>query len=393
MAEEAPLPTQLLAVLNAGGQQALARTIGDLARNWLAEHGWADHLSELDCTTYQDHYSLPPRGWPVAAIIRNSDNQLEDMVFVENEGGLWEWLDSLGLHFETDSAGVHELSVPDDIPLSLELHNQLATLQAFEWHAYLVEPDYTTIYRAVFEHFGRHAEHFSDLHWRGFEQLCASMFTAQGYTTELGKGRNDDGVDIRLTAHPVYGQQLTVVQAKRQKKKIELNLVQAILGAALGERADRSIFVTSSRFLPGVERWTRAHPTAIPLELADRQKLAEWCRELLPEAAWLRQQAASWSLGNAKIVVASRGVRMINSTWAAVVAETRLAGRLIPLDALYERMPTDPLRGTETPDLAGAVLEAGRSFTARRVGDRYAGDDGQFYHVWDRKPRYVDDAD
>jgi hypothetical protein len=84
---------------------------------------------------------------------------------------------------------------------------------------------------------------------------------------------------------------------------------------------------------------------------------------------------------------------MINSAWAAVVAETRLAARLITLDALYERMPTDPLRGTETPDLAGAMLEAGRSFTARRVGDRYAGDDGQFYHVWDRKPRYFDDAD
>ena len=84
---------------------------------------------------------------------------------------------------------------------------------------------------------------------------------------------------------------------------------------------------------------------------------------------------------------------MINSAWAAVVAETCLAGRLIPLDALYERMPTDPLRGAEMPDLAGAVLEAGRSFTARRVGDRYAGDDCQFYHVWDRKPRYFDDVD
>lgn len=232
MAEEEPLPIQLLAVLNVGDQYALARTIGDLARNWLAEHGWADHLSELDFTTYQDHYSLPPRGWPVAAIMHNGNNQLEDMVFVENEGGFWEWLDSLGLHFESDSAGVHELSVPDDMPLSLELHNQLATLQAFEWHAQLEEPDYTTIYRTVFEHFGRHPEHFSDLHWRGFEQLCASVFTAQGYTTELGKGHNDHGVDIRLTAHPVYGQQLTVVQAKRQKKKVELNLVQGILGAA-----------------------------------------------------------------------------------------------------------------------------------------------------------------
>lgn len=68
MAVEVPLPTQLLAVLNAGGQHALARTIGDLAHNWLAEHGWADHLSELDFTTYQDHYSLPPRGWPVAPV-------------------------------------------------------------------------------------------------------------------------------------------------------------------------------------------------------------------------------------------------------------------------------------------------------------------------------------
>ncbi|MEU8001532.1 restriction endonuclease [Catellatospora sp. NPDC049111] len=393
MVEETAVPSHLLSVLTVGGQQALAEAIGDLVRAWFTKHGWSDSLEQLSFTTYHDFHRLPPAEWPVAAIMLNGDNHVEDRLCAEGEDGFWDWFDTLGLQFNTRSAGVHHISIPDDAPAGAGLHTRLATLQAFEWHAHLVAPDYTAIYRTVFEHFGRHPEHFGALQWRGFEQLCASVFTAQGYTTELGKGRNDGGVDIRLTSHPVYGQQVTVVQVKQQRKKIELNLVQGILGAAHGEGADRSLFVTSSSFLPGAERWAHAQGSTIPLELADRQKVAEWCRDIPPSRDWIRQQATSWNLGSAKVVVASIGVRMINSAWAAVVAETPLAARLFPLGAHHVRMPTDPMRGTVTPVMPRVLPEADCSFTARRDGDRYSGDDGRFYDVWDGQPRYFDDAD
>ncbi|MFE0530418.1 restriction endonuclease [Micromonospora parva] len=395
--EETSIPTQLLTVLNAGGQQALATAIGDMVRDWLTEHGWADSLEQVSFTTYQDFFSLPPAGWPVAAIMLNSHYQLENRVCAEDEGGFWGWLEALGLHFETRSFGVHEISVPDDAPLSVELHNRLTTLQAFEWNAQLVAPDYSAIYHTVFEHFGLHPEQLGDLHWRGFEELCASVFTAQNYTTLLGQGRNDGGVDIRLTAHPVYGEQLTVVQVKRYKKKIDIQLVSSILGVAHAEGAARSLFVTSSSFLPSAQKFAHAHASSIPLDLVDGQRVAEWCRELLPDPNALRQQAASWSLNGAKIVVASIGVGMINWEWAAVVVETPSAARLIPLDAVHVRLPTDPMRGTETPDLSRPLPPASLSFTARRRRDsgrdEYQGDNGRSYLVWDGEPRYFDDAD
>jgi hypothetical protein len=395
--EETSIPTQLLAALNAGGQQALAAAIGDMVRVWLTEHGWADSLDQISFTTYQDFLSLPPADWPVAAIMLNSDYAVENRVLAEDEGGFWGWLEAHGLHVETRSYGVHEISVPDDAPSSVELRDRLTTLQAFEWNAHLVAPDYTAIYHTVFEHFGLHPQHLGDLHWRGFEELCASVFTAQNYTTVLGKGRNDGGVDIRLTEHPVYGEQLTVVQVKRYKEKIDIQLVASILGVAHAEGAARSLFVTSSSFLPSARKFAHANVGSIPLDLADGQQVAEWCRGLLPSPDALRRQAASWSLDEAKIVVAAIGVGMINWKWAAVVVETPSAARLIPLDAVRVRSPTDPMVGTETPDLSRPIPSAHHSLTARRLTDKgrdeYYGDDGRFYRLWDGKPRYFDDAD
>ncbi|MCP2097290.1 MULTISPECIES: restriction endonuclease [Actinosynnema] len=396
-AEETSSPTRLLAVLNAGGQQALAAAIGDMVRAWLTEHGWADSLEQVSFTTYQDFLSLPPADWPVAAIMLNGDYGVEDRVLTEGEGDFWGWLEAHGLHVETRSHGVHEISVPDDAPSSAGLRDRLTTLQAFEWNAHLVTPDYTTIYHTVFEHFGRHPQHLGDLDWRGFENLCASVFEAQNYTTVLGKGGNDGGVDIRLTEHPVYGERLTVVQVKRYKKKIDIQLVSSILGVAHAEGAARSLFVTSSSFLPSARKFAQANVGSIPLDLADGQQVAEWCRGLLPSPDALRRQAASWTPKKAKIIVAAVGVGMTNWKWAAVVAETPLAARLIPLNALRVRSHADPMVGTETPDLPGGTPTAEHSWTARRSksggGDEYHGDDGRFYQVWDKKPRYFDDAD
>ncbi|WP_435586126.1 restriction endonuclease [Micromonospora aurantiaca (nom. illeg.)] len=393
MSEETATPSHLLAVLNASGQQALADAIGDRVRNWLIRHGWVDSLDQIGFRTYQDHFSLPPRDWPVAAVMYNNNQQVEDRLCTEGEGDFWEWFGSLGLSFSTTSPGLHEICVPDDSPLSLQLHARLASLQAFEWHAHLVAPDYAAIYRTVFEHFGRHPEHLANLHWRRFEELCASVFEAQGYTTVLGPGANDGGVDIHLTEHPVYGQQLTVVSVKRYREKIGLELVASILGVAHAQSADRSLFITSSSFLPSARKFAQVNQSAIPLHLADGQDIAEWCRGLLPNPDWLVQQAASWNLDNAKIIVADAGVGMTYSAWAAVVAETPLAARLVPLNGVDIPLPSDPMLGTESPDLSRPPPAADQSFTARRNGDVYVADDGRFYHAWAGTPRHFNHAD
>jgi restriction system protein len=45
------------------------------------------------------------------------------------------------------------------------------------------------------------AANFDDIdniNWRQFEGLSAEFFARNGYAVELGPGRNDDGVDVRL---------------------------------------------------------------------------------------------------------------------------------------------------------------------------------------------------
>jgi hypothetical protein len=89
------------------------------------------------------------------------------------------------------------------------------------------------------------------------------------------------------------------------------------------------------------------------------------------------------------------------SSWASRSRASRsssrrsssLAARLIPLNSVYVPLPSDPLVGTETPDVVSSLPAADQSFTARRAGDVYEADNGRSYRPWDGRPRHFDHAD
>src|SRR5262249_49455769 len=86
------------------------------------------------------------------------------------------------------------------------------------------------------------------IHWRQFEGLAAEYFDRLGYTVELGPGRNDEGVDIRLWDKDsnTGGPPLVLVQCKRQKSKIEKVVIKALWADVLAEKAESGLIVTTS---------------------------------------------------------------------------------------------------------------------------------------------------
>src|SRR5205823_6871696 len=64
-------------------------------------------------------------------------------------------------------------------------------------------------------------DEIDDINWRQFEGLAAEFFKREGFAVELGPGRNDDGVDIRLrpTEASDGSPAVVLVQCKRQKAK------------------------------------------------------------------------------------------------------------------------------------------------------------------------------
>jgi restriction system protein len=125
------------------------------------------------------------------------------------------------------------------------------------------------------------AANFDDIdniNWRQFEGLSAEFFARNGYTVELGPGRNDDGVDVRLwpadTDVDSTQPAVTLVQCKRERRKVSKSLVKAMSADVINEEAKSGLIVTSSSFSPGATKTRIARGYRI--DEANRESLREW---------------------------------------------------------------------------------------------------------------------
>lgn len=120
----------------------------------------------------------------------------------------------------------------------------------------------------------------SSMNWRKFEALTAEYFERSGYRVEIGEGRNDGGVDIR-----VWGQvdnkslaPVTLVQCKRTKSKIDKVLVKSLWADVVDENASSGVIVTTSYFSPGASQVCKARK--YPIREANRDTVMSWLKEL-----------------------------------------------------------------------------------------------------------------
>lgn len=75
------------------------------------------------------------------------------------------------------------------------------------------------------------------------------------------------------------GDILTLVQAKRYApgNKIDLSAVAALHGVAASKAAQKSMFVTTSDYLPPARKF--AGRTRIPMTLTTSADVSDWCRD------------------------------------------------------------------------------------------------------------------
>lgn len=122
----------------------------------------------------------------------------------------------------------------------------------------------------------RNPEKLTTMHWRQFEGLAAEWFQRQGYDVELGPGRNDEGVDLRLWRRdaPPGSPPAVIVQCKRQKARVERVVVKALYADVLHEKAESGLIVTSSDLSPGARKDCVAR--AYPITAANRDEIRRW---------------------------------------------------------------------------------------------------------------------
>jgi restriction system protein len=114
------------------------------------------------------------------------------------------------------------------------------------------------------------------INWRKFEGLAAELFARAGFHVEVGPGRNDDGVDVRVWPDQgtASGPPALLVQCKRQKEHVDKIVVKAPWADIQHEKARSGLIVTTTKLSPGAEKVCSAR--AYPIKVAERTTLASW---------------------------------------------------------------------------------------------------------------------
>ncbi|MCP1455248.1 restriction endonuclease [Pseudomonas kilonensis] len=126
----------------------------------------------------------------------------------------------------------------------------------------------------------RNHPRLDEMNWRKFEGLTAEYFSRNGFEVEVGPGRDDGGVDVRVWNLGQKDQYppVTLIQCKRQKHKIDKVIVKSLWADVVDENANSGLIVTTSSLSPGADKVRRAR--SYPIDCANRANVTSWLSEL-----------------------------------------------------------------------------------------------------------------
>jgi len=275
----------------------------------------------------------------------------------------------------------------------------------WKWICSLIQGDFDALNSELYEHFNKNSDQLTRLDWRQFEMLVAELLQAQGFETQLGPGRADGGVDIRLLQRDPIGDILTLVQVKKYDKSnpIGLQAVQALHGVKEAEGADNSLFVTTSRYLPSAKNF--AGRDNVQMDLCVSDDVRKWCAEanagiieekkrIVTETEVIR--ALNRARHNPKTIMhAQCGYTLQFNKFGLVLKESAGSGLVMDLPSVIVQHDGYMQAGTEVPDLSDDQRVLHLTDTARRVKKlskdpevRFCDvdEEWEFYSPWNQEP-------
>lgn len=100
----------------------------------------------------------------------------------------------------------------------------------------------------------------SEMDWREFEKLIATLLEKEGWLVELTKGSKDGGIDIIASLDdPLHGNIKSIWQAKRYSlsNKVSLSSVRELSAIQHDVKATKAMIVTTSHLTRGALNWIR----------------------------------------------------------------------------------------------------------------------------------------
>lgn len=280
----------------------------------------------------------------------------------------------------------------------------------WKWVCSLVKAEFDSLDEELYAYIASPGSRdLSGLGWRDFEKLIAALMESQGYQVELGCGTNDGGVDLRLLQRDPIGDIMTLVQVKRYRsdRKIRLGAVQALHGATVADGAERSMFVTTSDYLPSARKF--AERKNVAMTLCSSEDIRRWCadahrgivtdkKKLVSSENIDRAVERAWH-DHSAILHSQGGYDMVWNSFAVTLKETRTSALLLELPTRIVEHDGYSQRGREVPDLrkipAFERIGSTKIRRARRIDKRREAfrDDRNFYTPWNGESVFFDHCD
>lgn len=304
---------------------------------WATKH---DLWHDSGFVDYLEHTGREPSSLPVLSRLWSEG----DLVRVlrgegppEMEIEFTTLLEKHGLWYEFDNHVTMNIYPDEDSDFS-----EFSSYFHWQWVCGLVKEDIGDVYSELYSHFAKRPEDLYNLHWRDYEVILSEIFKMQGFEVELGPGRNDGGIDIKLIQRDPIGDILTLVQAKKYapENKIDLTAVQALYGAQIADGAQAGLFVTTSSYAPVAKRF--AARDNVLMDLATSSHVAEWSKAasqgiIEDKSSLIARERVSEiirDIGNRKdprVVRASSGYNCVRNEFALVIKESKHAALLMNL--------------------------------------------------------------
>ena len=130
------------------------------------------------------------------------------------------------------------------------------------------------------DYLSNHLDDVGQIHWRKFEALTGEFFKRNGYEVVMGSGRNDGGIDIRVwkDKEDKENPPMILIQCKRQKEKVQREIVKALWADIVHEDADSGLIVTSSQVSSGAKEDCKVR--GYNISFAEKENLEKWIKSM-----------------------------------------------------------------------------------------------------------------
>jgi restriction system protein len=119
------------------------------------------------------------------------------------------------------------------------------------------------------------------IHWRKFEGLVAEYFHRAGFQVEIGPGRNDNGVDIRVWEKSLatdVSPPTLLIQCKRVRREIDKVVVKALAADVEWEGAQQGLLVATADWSPGAREVVRTRSYRVAE--VNRSAVWQWLEDM-----------------------------------------------------------------------------------------------------------------